>query len=153
MFAKCEDALLVIILASLIGLAAGQIFLRNVFDFGVIWIEPLSRVLVMWLALIAAGIATREKAHLAIDVTQSLPGYVLKWLDRLTNVIAGCVCLAIAYYSVELVRFEYEDGLMAFDGVPVWLTEVIIPISFLLMGCRFILLLFLPHAKPERAPQ
>ena len=50
-----EDAIMVILLAGMILLAAGQIILRNVFDLGFIWTDELLRLLVLWLA-VAGGV-------------------------------------------------------------------------------------------------
>ena len=42
-----EDAVLVLILSAMIALAAGQIFLRNLFDIGFFWSDELLRLLVL----------------------------------------------------------------------------------------------------------
>ena len=55
---RVEDALLVILLSLMILLAATQILLRNFFDLGFVWADPLLRALVLWLGLIGATVAT-----------------------------------------------------------------------------------------------
>ncbi len=46
--ALVEDALLVLILAAMVGLAATQIVLRNLFDGAILWADPMLRVGVLW---------------------------------------------------------------------------------------------------------
>ncbi len=65
---RAEDALLVLLLSTMIVLASTQILLRNLFDSGFVWIDPLLRVLVLWLGLIGATVATRNNRHIRIDL-------------------------------------------------------------------------------------
>ena len=69
---RAEDALLVLLLSAMIALASTQILLRNLFDSGFVWIDPLLRVLVLWLGLIGATVATRNNRHIRIDLLSKL---------------------------------------------------------------------------------
>ena len=60
--------MLISLLISMILLSSGQIVLRNFFDIGIIWIDPLLRVLVLWTALVGATVASRENKHIRIDL-------------------------------------------------------------------------------------
>ncbi len=51
-----EDSLLVVILSSMIILAVYQIISRNLFSEGVVWIDPLLRILVLWVGQAGAGV-------------------------------------------------------------------------------------------------
>ena len=64
---RLEDSLLVGLLSLLIILASAQIFMRNVLDTGIVWIDPLLRVMVLWLSLIGAAVAARELKHIQIE--------------------------------------------------------------------------------------
>ena len=50
---RCEDALLVLLLLGMIGMAAGQVLLRNFFDGGVYWGDSAVRVMVLWVTMLA----------------------------------------------------------------------------------------------------
>ena len=54
---RLEDWLLVSMLAAMVVLAVTQIVYRNVAGGGVAWIDPLLRMLVLWVALSGAVIA------------------------------------------------------------------------------------------------
>src|SRR4030067_3823713 len=62
------DGFLVALLAAMIGFAATQILLRNVFDSGITWAEPLVRLLVLWVGLARAIEATRQNDLIAINL-------------------------------------------------------------------------------------
>jgi TRAP-type C4-dicarboxylate transport system permease small subunit len=154
---RVEDALLVLLLSAMIVLASTQILLRNLFDSGFVWIDPLLRVLVLWLGLIGATVATRNNRHIRIDL---LTRYFRRNTHRLIQSIIGQVsawtCLAVAWYGFKWVHMDYADGLTSFVGVPAWTLEVIIPVTFALIGLRYLILsvcwaqLYLRHLKVAR---
>ena len=75
---RLEDSLLVFSLLAMLLIALGQIVLRNGFDSGVLWAESFARILVLWVAMLGAMVATRENNHISIDaVSRYLPNH---WL-------------------------------------------------------------------------
>jgi TRAP-type C4-dicarboxylate transport system permease small subunit len=147
-----EDALLVALLASLVGLSATQILLRNLFETGLAWADPLLRLLVLWLCLAGALAATRENKHIRIDVvSRLLPPRAAGLLDRLTGLFTAAVCTLIAWQGARLVWFEYQDGTALAAGIPAWVAELVIPVGFALIALRFALYGLVPR-RPERAP-
>ena len=144
-----EDALLVVLLTTLIGLSATQILLRNLFESGLPWADPLMRQLVLWLALAGALAATRENKHIRIDMlSRFLPLALGAALERVTSLFTGLVCALIAWHGGRLVWFEYQDGTSLGSGIPAWMAESIIPIGFGLMALRFSLRALLQ--RPQR---
>lgn len=134
-----EDGLLIFTLAAMILLALSQIILRNIFDTGIEWSEPLLRVLVLWLGLLGAIAATKKNHHISIDViTRTLPQTGKLATDIINNLFSAVICALICYYSFRFVQMEYEDGIVAFANVPAWLCESIIPVGFGLMTLRFL---------------
>lgn len=140
-FYRAEDALLVALLTSMIVLASAQILLRNFFDSGFVWIDPLLRVMVLWLGLIGATVATRDNKHIRIDL---LSRFFSRNNHRLIQSIVGQIsawtCLLIAWYGMKWIRLDYADGLKSFAGIPAWMLEIIIPISFALIGLRYLIM-------------
>ncbi len=149
--ASFEDALLVILLSTIVLTAGGQIVMRNLFNSGLPWADSMVRVLVLWLSLVGAVIATRERQHIGIDVlVRFLPADLARWLQRVISLFAAAICSLIALASVFLVQLEREDGQLAFAQVPVWICELIIPIAFAAMAIRFLLQIVLP--APDNKP-
>lgn len=143
---RLEESLLVIILLGTIIFAVAQILLRNFFHSGIPWGDNLVRILVLWLGLIGAMIASRDHRHIKIDIiSRHLTTDNQLRLRRFTDSVAAFVCLIVAWYAFTFVRIEYQDGMRAFENVPVWLTEAIIPFVFFIMALRFLLSSVLPH--------
>ena len=140
LLARVEDAFLAGLLVAMIGLAVLQIVLRNGFDTGLPWGEALLRMLVLWVAFVGSTVATREGRHVRIDALVRLFPERLRGLtDRIADVVVAGLCAVLAWYGFALVRLEYTDGFEAFAGVPVWVTEAVIPLAFGLMGLRHLL--------------
>jgi len=135
-----EDGLLVLTLGSMIALALTQIILRNLFDTGIEWSDPLLRVLVLWLGLLGAIAATRQNHHISIDViSRLLPKAGRIATGIISNLFSATICAVISYYAARFVMMEYQDGITAFASVPSWLCESIIPFGFGLMALRFLI--------------
>ena len=135
-----EDALLVLLLTSMIVLATSQIFMRNFFDSGLVWVDPLLRVMVLWLGLVGATIASRNNKHIRIDL---LTRFFSKNVNLATQTIVGLftaiVSGLIAWHGARWVLMDYQDGIKAFSGLPSWVLEIIIPVAFGLISIRYFL--------------
>ena len=149
---RFEDALLVLMLSSMIVLAIFQVVSRNLFAEGVVWIDPLLRMLVLWVGLSGAVVATRTDRHIRIDIfAKYLPKILLPYVQRMVYLFTLFICLLISWHAARFVYSEYEYGTLAFAAVPAWLTAIIIPLSFLLIAVRYSVLLFSPSVQePEK---
>jgi TRAP-type C4-dicarboxylate transport system permease small subunit len=129
-------------------LAVYQIISRNLFNEGVVWIDPLLRTLVLWVGLSGAVVATRTDNHIRIDVfVKYLPKNFLPYIQRLVYLFTMSICLLIAWHAGRFVYSEFEYGTIAFSGVPSWVTALIIPFSFTLIAIRYTLLLISPYQR------
>ncbi len=151
-FLKCvnffEDGLLIAILSSMIIFAVYQIIARNLFDAGVVWIDPLLRTLVLWVGLSGAVVATRTDNHIRIDIfAKYFPPKTLKIIQRIVYLFTLSVCLLIAWHAARFIYSEYEYGTIAFSGVPSWLAGLIIPLSFTLIALRYAVLFVSPYQR------
>ncbi len=136
---RAEDSFLIAALVSMLMMALVQIILRNFFDAGLLWAESAMRILVLWVAMLGAMVATRESNHIAIDlVTRFLPDHLKKFAILVSYVFSAVICGLVAYYSLEIIGYEYEDQTLAFANVPTWLCMSIIPFGFSVMALRFV---------------
>jgi len=135
-----ENGLLILLLTAMIGLAGWQIVLRNVWDSGIIWAEPLLRLAVLWVGLFGAMIATRQDEHIRIDVlSRYLPERLKSSNRRLLDLFSAVICALLAYHSARFVIFDWQDGIEAFATIPAWVCELILPLGFGVMALRFLL--------------
>lgn len=138
---RTEDALLGLLLAVMVVLAASQILLRNVFDTGLFWADPLLRALVLWVGLLGAVVASREDRHIAIDVlSRLLPARFNGWTRPVTSLFTAGVSAVVAYHAVRFVASDYAAGTTAFGGVPAWAVEAVVPLAFALITLRYCVL-------------
>lgn len=135
---RVEDGLLVLMLSAMIALSGAQILLRNIWHGGFTWADPLLRVMVLWVALLGAMAATRDDKHITIDILSRYLSAKGRLLSRLiTDSFTGVVCALLAYHGARFVILEYQVDAMAFDRVPAWICELIIPIGFAIIALRF----------------
>lgn len=149
-----EDAFLVSLLLTMVGLAVVQIVLRNGFDGGFLWAESFLRVLVLWIGLAGAMAASRTHRHINIDIIgRFLPTPAAKVAAVGNALFTAGVCMALAYFSFDFVRVEYEAPSMAFANVPTWVCEAIMPFAFTVIALRYLLLAVLTpwRALPQLA--
>jgi TRAP-type C4-dicarboxylate transport system permease small subunit len=136
---RFEDMVLVLLLLGMIMLAFTQIVLRNGFDGGFLWADALLRVLVLWIALLGAMVASREQRHINIDLISRFLSPAGK---RVAGVVAAAftsaICAALAWYCLDFVRMEYESPSPAFASVPTWVCESIMPFAFALIAVRYL---------------
>ncbi len=68
-------------------------------------------------------------------------------MQRIAYLFTLSVCLLIAWHAARFVYSEYEYQTIAFSGIPAWLTALIIPVSFSLIGMRYVLLVITPYER------
>ncbi len=140
---KFEDSILVGLLLLMIVIAVLQIFLRNLFDSGILWGDPLVRILVLWIGLIGAMVASRNNHHISIDViSRFLPDQIKKLTNLIISIFTMLVCAVMAYHSLVFVMMERNNGALAFANIPAWICESILPISFVIISFRYLLFSF-----------
>ena len=145
---RVEDSILVGLLMSMIILSVLQICLRNFFETGIVWSDVLVRILVLWLGLIGAMVASRKGNHINIDlIDRYLPERAKIVVSLIIELFTTLICLIVAYYSLQFVQMEFVDGGRAFAKVPTWVCEAIIPFAFTVIAIRYFILSFLNFKK------
>jgi TRAP-type C4-dicarboxylate transport system permease small subunit len=135
-----ESGILVAALAAMIGVAAWQVIARNLFDTGLLWGDGFVRVLVLWVAMVGAMIASRNDEHIRMDVlARFVSPAVQRQLKRFACAVTSAVLFVFAWYSLQFVRVEYEYQTIAFGGVPGWICEAVMPVAGLVIAVRYLL--------------
>ncbi|HET9888079.1 MAG TPA: TRAP transporter small permease subunit [bacterium] len=139
--------LVAIVLLAMVMLSALQILLRNVFDTGLLWIDPLLRHFVLFIALLGGIVATGQKRHIQISFLERfVHGRARRIVGSLAATLAVVICLAIVHAGLLLVRDEIQSGERALFGIPSWILILAIPAGFLAIAIRFANLIFLELA-------
>lgn len=148
---RIENGALTVLVLALVALAGAQIILRDFFDTGISWGDPLMRVLVLWTGMLGALAAVRDDKHIALDVLQRfLPAQAQRLARIATLGFTAILCAAMAWYSYGLVELDFGGNSQASSlAIPAWVPEAILPFAFALMALRFVLRAFAP---PAHAP-
>lgn len=137
-----ENGILTALVLLLVALAGAQIVLRDFFDTGISWGDPLMRNLVLWTGMLGALAAVRDDKHIALDVLQRFLAPRVQRVARIVTLgFAAVVCAAMAWYCLGMVRIELDSAVQP-GQLPAWLPEAILPVSFGLMALRFVLRAF-----------
>ncbi|MEW6185473.1 MAG: TRAP transporter small permease [Thermodesulfobacteriota bacterium] len=136
---QLEEFLLGFLLLSLVFLGLAQILFRNILSVGLFWIDPLMRHSVLWIALLGASAATHEGRHIAIDLLPPGMGKRTRsWILAGTYCISALVCFILVLPAIRFVQSEYDVGKTLALGIPVWVSQSIMPLMLAVIGFRFL---------------
>lgn len=157
-FDRLETGVLALLALTLVVLAAAQIVARwvgqspDLMTWPVIgwlfgwtrwigpWVDPFLRALVLWVGMLGALAAARDDRHINLDVLQRrLQGVRLRAARLLSYGFAALMSALLAQASWGLVALERESGTFLFEGVPMWWSQLILPIGFAILALRFVL--------------
>lgn len=139
-WATVEQAVLVGLVLAMIGLAFTQVILRNAFDTGLEWADVTVRHMVLWVGLLGASIAAKEKRHLSIDIASRLiPAKWFHIVEALLSLVTAAVCGLLLWASVLFVKFLQEWGTGSLEGTPAVIAGLALPVGFAGVAVRFFL--------------
>jgi len=106
---------------------------RYLFNFSIIWVEELTRYMMVWVGFIGSGLVLRFGAHIAVDVFQDLlPARAARALRALIVVILAVTFATMAWLGSRYVAFAWDQETPVLN----WnfgLVYLAIPIGSLLM--------------------
>ena len=95
--------------------------------------------LVLWLTFLGGLLATREGKHLRLSTADLVKHPQLQTgLGVFAGGVAASVSLVLAYASWQVVEVSRADGMTLPIGLPVWLSESVMPLALAIMGLRFV---------------
>lgn len=136
-----ENVALILVLGGMVVVALLQIVLREFFGSGIIWLNELIRIMVLWLAMVGAVAACRDNRHIRIDlVSHLLPRSAVTAIRIVVDLFAAFICGFVAWQVWLFVNFEVELEFTVLNGVDVFWFHAIAPLAFALMSYRFLIL-------------
>ena len=111
------------------------------FPEGFVFAQKLALVMMLWVALLGASMATYERAHLALELGEKLwPTAVLRYVKGLAHAITSAFCACLAILSYQLVVANAHEGayIEANTWLPRWAAFVIMPYVFAAMAVRML---------------
>jgi TRAP-type C4-dicarboxylate transport system permease small subunit len=135
---RIEEGALAALMGAMVLVSSAQIALRNLCSYTLPWAEPLVQQLLLWTALLGALVATRHQRHIHFDLFLRLaPPRLRLALQALGWAVSALVCLLLAWVAIQFVRGEAQAGTTGVFALPVWMLQLVFPLSFGAMGLRF----------------
>ena len=139
LYERLEEILLVFLAVLMVSLGFLQILFRNLISIGIVWVDPLVRHLVLWVALLGASIATRENRHISIDVLSTYLSPALRQrVQGALQLFSALICLLLVHPAIRFLQDDYQPGKFLALGIPLWLSQTIMPVIMAVLGVRFL---------------
>ena len=152
---RLEDALLVLLLTGMVLIGATQIFMRNVVGESLGWADESQRLIVLWLALLGAMAASRDRRQLRIDLAaRYLRGLPRAALEVFADLATAALAAVVGWYALLFVRETYAYGDLLVGVIPAWLIQAILPLAFFVIALRHLVnaVLTLAGRQPGERP-
>lgn len=124
---------------------------------GFIWAQKIAMVLMIWVALVGASIATYDRSHLALEMGEKLwPEKLLKYVKSLAHGLTTGFCVIAFIVSVQLVMTQQDEGdpiSPAVEWLPNWVAFLVMPYAFAVMGIRFLAQMATTATGTEAPPE
>lgn len=135
---KLEEAILVLLLASMTLITFSQVIARSIFNSGATWALELTQYLFAWLVLLGVSYGMRVNAHIGVDMFIRL--FPARW-QRVFGVVAALLgivyCVLFFIGSTRYVYTIYNLGIESEDlSLPQWLVYFILPMGLALLALR-----------------
>ena len=101
---------------------------------GADWLQQL----VLWLAFLGGLLATGEGKHLTLSTAELFgEGRIRRFGRVLAAGMSAATAAILAYAAVGLVQANRQEGKVLTGGIPVWVSECVMPLALGLMALRF----------------
>ncbi|MDJ0951104.1 MAG: TRAP transporter small permease [Alphaproteobacteria bacterium] len=117
------------------GLIAGRNLLNRSYNA----LEEISVYLIIWMVFAGMMLADRARQHISIDIVHYIiPAHWQGPLQRIADGFQALVCLGLAWFSLDAVRFSWRIGERSVSTLeqPIWVLMSIMPLAFLVVGLR-----------------
>lgn len=102
--------------------------------------EAYRAQLTLWLAFLGGLLATRESRHLTLSTAEAIGSARWRNVARLfSSSVAAATCAVLAYSAWGVMSVDREQGVMLAIGIPVWMSEAIMPVALVLIALRLAL--------------
>lgn len=132
-----EIAAVTLLITGLVAFGILQIVLRNFFQQGIIWADPLMRHIVLWLGCLGGTLASTKMQHINIDIlSRILPRRAKPARDRIVFGATALASAVLGFAALRLVLDERSYGERSFLSIETWILQSILPAAFFIISYR-----------------
>ncbi|MGE7907508.1 TRAP transporter small permease [Peribacillus sp. NPDC094092] len=139
-----EGLFCVLLMVVMTALMFVEVVSRYIFGSSFIWVEELTRYLFIWLTFISAAYVTATKSHIKVDAAISLfPKNIQPLIKKI-----GLLIWLVFSFVITYIGFNYSLSMLEFGGnspalgLAKGIIYLGIPIGYLIMSIRLIIILF-----------
>lgn len=138
---RAEEHIACLLLFILFAMLTVTIGLRFGFSVGYSWMEEISRVIFVWVVMLGAAAAMRQRAHIRLSFgLDMLPGVWSTAASILGELLLLAFCLATAWYGMELAASTLKISYtMPSSGLSMFWAYLSVPLSFGLQALRILI--------------
>lgn len=109
-FVRLNRWVVIALMAAMAVLVFANVVSRYLFSYSIIWVEELTRYMMVWVGFIGSGLVLRFGAHIAVDVFQDLlPTRGAQALRALIAVMLAVTFVAMAWLGFRYVAFAWDQ--------------------------------------------
>jgi TRAP-type C4-dicarboxylate transport system permease small subunit len=132
-FVRANRAAVIALMAAMAVLVFANVVSRYLLNYSLIWVEELTRYMMVWVGFLGAGLALRLGAHISVDLFQELlPPAGAKVLRGAIVAILALLFAAMTWLGIRYAAFAWEQETAVLN----WNTGLVylaIPIGSLLL--------------------
>jgi TRAP-type C4-dicarboxylate transport system permease small subunit len=145
LFLRANRALLIVMLAAMATMVFANVALRFLTDHSILWVEEVSRYLMIWLTFLGAGLVLRHGGHIGIDALQE------KFPRRAAHIRALIFILLLGFFAfmawigVRYSALTWSQTTPVLQ-IPVGFVYLAMPAGFVLLIAH-LLLMAVPYVR------
>jgi len=118
-------------------LPLAEIVWRAIFHIGIPGSGTFVQHLTLWVGFLGAAIAAREGQLLSLATATFLPeGRARRAAEIFAATIAAAIAALLCRAGIGLVLVERASGTILAAGIPTWVAQLVLPLSFALIAVR-----------------
>ena len=127
-----EKVIIILTVVAMITIAFGQVLVRNIFQMGFMWVEQVTRILLILTIFVGASLASNEGRHISVDViARYLTGKSRKFVDIISSVIVMAACFFLFFTVIDYLGLQRKCEVSnILPGFPDWIILLPIPYFF-----------------------
>jgi len=127
-----------------LGLVFYGVIMRYFLEKPVFWADEIATYFVIWGTFLGLSVALREKRHIQVVLLYDRLPLKVRWvLSLFVSVLGTIFCIFFTYAGILLEQNYLMLGQTSLNSqTPLWIPYLIVPISVILFGLRFIAQLY-----------
>lgn len=117
-------------IVAMVLIIAANVFLRYVFNSGILWSEEVALTFCVWFVFISMGLGVKQKLNITINLLprERIPSWLNKALDLFMELVVIFVGMTMIIYGSSLVKFTMTS-IMPATRWPAGILYVVVPFA------------------------